>query len=260
MMGRSQSQEVKGTFEKDTIKFTIRQMGAEGTVTVKLTAKDRAEGTMEVTAQGQKITGTLSMTRAASAAASASTEKKGPRKDDAMEAYRPLFRKEIPAIAVATGLPAVENAVKVLREEFGLELIVLAGAEADFSAQTLARANVGVALLPEFLRERSGAVSNTAEALTSTGLPLALTSSAQSGTRHLPLAAVHAIRFGLDASDALKSVTLSPARLARIEGRIGSLERGRDADIVLYTGDPFVMTSRVRMVIVEGKIIHEAKP
>ncbi len=261
-MGRSQSQDVKGTFDKDTIKFTIRQMGAEGSVTVKITTPDRAEGTMEMTLQGQRISGILAMTRTgpSTSAGAASTDKKGPRKDDALEAYRPLFRKEIPVIAVATGLPAVENAVKVIREEFGLELIVLAGAEADFSAQTLARANVGVALLPEFLRERAGAVSNTAEALASTGLPIALTSSAQSGTRHLPLAAVHAIRFGLDAHDALKSVTLNPARLARIDARIGSLERGRDADVVLYTGDPFVMTSRVRMVLIDGKIVHEAKP
>jgi imidazolonepropionase-like amidohydrolase len=234
-------------------------MGAEGSVTIKLTAADTAEGTLDIAVQGQKVTGAVRMTRT-STTASAPAEKKGPRKDESLEAFRPLFRREIPALAVAVGLPAVENAVKVLRDECNVDVFVLAGAEADFSAQAVARAGVGVVLGAEVLRERHGSVSNAAEALASMGVPIAFGSGAASGTPHLVLQAVHAVRYGLDTHDALKAVTVNPARLARQEARLGAIERGRDADIVLYTGDPFLLTSRVRMVLIDGRIVHEVKP
>ena len=47
--------------------------------------------------------------------------------------------------------------------------------------------------------------------------------------------------------------------VAAFDARLGSIERGRDADLVLFSGDPFTMTSRIRFVIIDGRIVHESK-
>ena len=59
-------------------------------------------------------------------------------------------------------------------------------------------------------------------------------------------------------SGVLKSLTVNPSRMLKLDGRIGAIERGRDADLVLFTGDPFSPASRVKYVIVDGKIVYEA--
>ena len=114
-----------------------------------------------------------------------------------------------------------------------------------------------MAVGPDFLIERRGAVVNVAEALASQGVTIGFASSAATGTRHLPLSAAYAVRNGLDPFDALKALTVSPARMLKLEGRLGSIERGRDADLVLWSGDPFAVTSRIRYVIIDGRIVHE---
>jgi len=258
-MGRSQSQEVKGTFQNGELKFTLKQMGAEATVTLKI-QDDKAEGTFDANFQGQKITGPVSARRTSTTpGAAASDGKKGPRKDDQLEPYRAVFRREAPVLAVARDLPSIENAVRLLRDDFNVDFCIVGGEEADFASQAVARGNAGAVFGPDVLRERRGATTNLAEALASTGVPIAFASGAQSGTRHLPLQLVYAVRHGLDGYDALKAVTVNPARILKMDARLGALERGRDADIVLYTGEPYLMTSRVRMVIVDGKVVHEQK-
>ena len=77
--------------------------------------------------------------------------------------------------------------------------------------------------------------------------------------RALPLTAAYAVRYGLDPFDALKALTINPARMLKLDSRMGSIERGRDADLVLFTGDPFAMTSRVKIVIIGGAVVYEGK-
>ena len=258
--GRSQSQEIQGTFEKDELKFSMRQMGAEASITLKVSGPDMLDGTFTANFQGQTINGTVSMTRTSSTPGAApAAAQKGPRKEDALEPYRGLLRREIPAICVARDLPAIENAVKVFRDDFNVEFFILGASEADFASHVIARGGAGAAFGPDAVRERRGGMTNLAEAVASTGVPIAFCSGAQSGTRHLPLQVVHAVRHGLDGFDALKAVTSNAARLLKADTRIGALERGRDADIVLYTGDPFLLTSRIRYVIIDGKIVHETQ-
>jgi imidazolonepropionase-like amidohydrolase len=61
----------------------------------------------------------------------------------------------------------------------------------------------------------------------------------------------------MDADEALKALTINPARLYRIDDRVGSLEKGKDADLVIFSGDPFEISSRVLRVLVSGQ---EVKP
>jgi imidazolonepropionase-like amidohydrolase len=63
-----------------------------------------------------------------------------------------------------------------------------------------------------------------------------------------------AVRHGLPADAALAAVTITPAKLLGVEGRVGSIAAGRDADFVALTGDPFDLTSAVRWTMTDGSI------
>jgi imidazolonepropionase-like amidohydrolase len=65
-----------------------------------------------------------------------------------------------------------------------------------------------------------------------------------------------AVRGGLEADDALAAITAEPARILGIDDRVGSVEVGKDADIVLYDGDPFSYATRIVAVLVDGVMAH----
>jgi imidazolonepropionase-like amidohydrolase len=67
-----------------------------------------------------------------------------------------------------------------------------------------------------------------------------------------------AVKYGMDPLEALKAITINPAKLIGMEDRIGSLEAGKDADIVLYDGDPFDIQTGVKKVFINGKIVYDS--
>ena len=67
--------------------------------------------------------------------------------------------------------------------------------------------------------------------------------------------AAYAVRHGLDPAAALAAVTLTPARLLGLDQRVGSLEPGKDADFVVFSGEPFELTSRIEVVVCNGAIV-----
>ncbi len=260
----TQPEKVEGTFEGGELKIERVAQGFKAEIALRLAAADHLRGTWKVAGPGVELRGTAEARRVAGVPAEAvpaapKPELKEPRKEDALEPYRKLFAREIPAVVEARDLPALETATRVFRTDFALDTVILGSEEAAWAGDLLFERGAGVAFGPDFLVERRGAVVNGAEALASQGIPVAFTSSALSATRQLPLTAAYAVRHGLDPFDALKAVTITPARMLKLDGRIGAIERGRDADLVLFAGDPFSVTSRVRVVIIDGRIVHEAK-
>ena len=67
-----------------------------------------------------------------------------------------------------------------------------------------------------------------------------------------------AVKAGMDPFEALRAITINPARHLGVEDCVGSLEVGKDADIVLTEGDPLFSDSTVHMVLLNGKVVHEA--
>jgi imidazolonepropionase-like amidohydrolase len=66
------------------------------------------------------------------------------------------------------------------------------------------------------------------------------------------------VKYGLPEEEALRSITITPAELLGLSDRIGSIEKGKDADIRILNGDPLDARSRVLMVIIDGEVVYEA--
>ncbi|MEI6602764.1 MAG: amidohydrolase [Clostridia bacterium] len=76
--------------------------------------------------------------------------------------------------------------------------------------------------------------------------------------QHLPLCAAVAAREGMDETEALKAITIYAAELNKIDDRVGSLEAGKDADIVIFNGHPLVVKTKVIKTIINGDVVYEA--
>lgn len=73
--------------------------------------------------------------------------------------------------------------------------------------------------------------------------------------QYLPLSAGLAVRGGLDRDEALKAITIYPAQITGIADRVGSIEPGKDADIIIFSGDPLSVSDTPDTVIINGKVI-----
>ncbi|MFQ6097426.1 MAG: amidohydrolase family protein [Armatimonadota bacterium] len=186
-------------------------------------------------------------------------EPQRPRRDGESETLRALFREKVPALVVANRPDEIRNAVKVFCEEYGLDLLVLGASEGDRLASELRAAGVAAAIGPEIIREERGREVNPAAVLARVGVPVAFQSQGTSATQFLRITAAHAVRPGMAATDALRAVTVRPAQLLGLDHRIGCLEAGRDADLVVLSGDPLELTSRVEKVFVNGVLAYDAE-
>ncbi|WP_241156290.1 amidohydrolase family protein [Leucobacter chromiireducens] len=144
-----------------------------------------------------------------------------------------------------------------IASEFDVQLVVNHGTEAHKLAVELAERDVPVIFGP-LLSSRGKVESAEADPanaakLVAAGVRVALTTDHPVvPQQYLALQAGIAVRAGLAWEDALAAVTSVPAEIARIEDRVGGLDAGRDADLVLWTGDPFAASTRAVAVWVDG--------
>jgi imidazolonepropionase-like amidohydrolase len=96
---------------------------------------------------------------------------------------------------------------------------------------------------------------NTAGLLAEAGIPLALTAGDLGGESALPHQACFAIRHGLSFEAAMKATTSMPAGILGVADRVGALEQGMDADLVLWKGKPFAPASRPVLVMIQGEVV-----
>jgi len=180
-----------------------------------------------------------------------------PRRDTNLELLRGLFKREMPVLVHASRADEIRNTLKVFRDEFNLDVIILGGEDGYRVTDELRKYNVGVAVGPDILRYEKGRPINNADLLTRNRLRVALHTSATSGTQYLPMNAAYAVRYGMDRDNAFRAVTIYPAELLHVDDRIGSIDEGKDADLVILSGEPFDFRSRVEKVIVNGRIVFE---
>ena len=102
----------------------------------------------------------------------------------------------------------------------------------------------------------AGSASAPAGHSAAAGIPVSIITDAPViPQQYLSLCAGQAVKAGMDPFLALQAITINPARHIGVDDRVGSLEAGKDADVVLTDGDPLVSDTRVRYVIVDGKLL-----
>lgn len=176
-----------------------------------------------------------------------------------MEALADVLSGELTAMITAHRSHDIMTALR-LQEEFGFNMILDGAAEAYLVLDEIKKAGVPVIIHPTMIRtygDTKNASFTTAGKLAEAGIPFAFQSGYEGyvpKTRIVLFEAAMATAYGLSRTKALEALTSAPAQMLGIDNRVGSLKEGKDADIVLFDGDPFQYTTHVKSVIVDGEV------
>ena len=171
-----------------------------------------------------------------------------------------------PLILTADRVDDIEAAIRLARDEH-IHVIVDSGAEAWMIAPKLAAAHVGVITgamnnIPTTFDTLNQRQENAA-ILRRAGVDVTLVGNAGGGdeegfnARNVKFEAGNAVAYGMSHDDALRAVTLAPATMLGVADRVGSLAPGKDANIVVWSGDPFEFSTNVEHVFVRGREYHD---
>jgi len=146
-----------------------------------------------------------------------------------------------------------------LKDEFGFDLTLHHSTEAFKLAPELAKRGISAVVLP--LGDRIGLGEDVMAGpyvLWKAGVKIAMhTDAPVISQKWLRLCAALAMRYGIPEEEALKMVTLNAAEIARVGDRVGSLEVGKDGDLVVFDGPWFEPASRVDLVVGDGRVVYD---
>ena len=184
---------------------------------------------------------------------------KRPPFDFKCEAMIPVLRKEIPLKLHAHQANDILTAIR-LAKEFDVLLTIEHVTEGHLIADKLAECPYPLAVGPSLTHASKFELQNksweTPGLLAAKGCQVSIiTDSPVIPQEYLPLCAGLAVKAGMDPFDALKAITINPARQIGIADRVGSIEIGKDADLVITDGDPMVSDTAIKTVFIDGKII-----
>jgi imidazolonepropionase-like amidohydrolase len=188
---------------------------------------------------------------------------KNPPFDMKMEAMIPVIKGEIPLKAHAHRADDILTSIRVAKE-FGVKLTLDHCTDGSLIADELAKegypAFVGPSLGSKSKIELQNKSFTTPKDLHDAGVPISIITDAPViPLQYLPMCAGLAVNAGLDTETAWKAITINPANQTGIGDRVGSLEPGKDGDVVIWTADPMVtLGAAAYMTIVDGKIVHKA--
>jgi imidazolonepropionase-like amidohydrolase len=181
-------------------------------------------------------------------------------RDLKMEAIAMVLNGEIPMRWHAHRSDDILTALRI-RDEFGFQMVLDHATEAHMVAGELVKrdipAVVGPTLSSKYKVELKGRSLATPGALTRAGVKVALTTDHHVvAIQYLHLALVMAVKEGLDRNVALRTVTINPAEIMGVADRIGSLAPGKDADVVIWSGDPLDIYQRAEQVFIDGRSVY----
>ena len=180
-----------------------------------------------------------------------------PAYDQKSEALIPVLNHEIPLKAHAHQANDIFTAIRIAKE-FGVGLTLEHVTEGHMIVDELAKENLPLAVGPTFGHASKFELQNktweTPGILAKAGCHVSIITDAPVTPLHyLPLCAGLAIKAGMDEYDALRAVTIKPAEHIGIADRVGSLEEGKDADVVIVDGCPFDVTGVIKHVLINGE-------
>lgn len=183
------------------------------------------------------------------------------RTDTRYAAMIPALNREIPVVVAAEGIAQINDALTWGKEE-NLRLVIRGGRDAIYVADRLKAENVPVILTstmaaPDRQQEGYDGAYGMPARLQAAGVKFAIAGGAGGlYSNRLPWEAGVAVAFGLSEEDALKAVTINAAEMMGVSDKVGSLEVGKQATLLITTGTPLDMMSNIEQAYIQGREIN----
>lgn len=175
------------------------------------------------------------------------------------ETLRKVINREIPLHAHAHRADDIGTIIRIA-EEFNLRLVLIHCTEGGKIADFISKKGIPAVLGPTIMwvskpetRQRS---FKTVVTLVKAGVKVALQTDSLTPMNFFQLLPMYAIKEGLTREEALNCVTINPAEILGIDNRVGSLDVGKDADIVIWSDHPFEFYSTVEQVFINGREVN----
>lgn len=195
-----------------------------------------------------------------------------PKKPGGLDAYFRLLRREVPAVVPSSTTGDILAALELV-DEFGIRMILTGTVEAWIVAEEIAKRDVRVIITPrqkrrpnEDISGPSGSTLENAAILKKAGVKFAIIPTSTyfetwgvvgRDMMALPMEAAFAVSGGLDEQTALEAITITAAEIIGVADRVGSLQVGKDADIIILDGHPFHHKTFVESTLINGKVLYE---
>ncbi len=188
---------------------------------------------------------------------------KRPPYDPKLEALIPVIQGKLPLKAHVHQANDIYTAIRIAKE-FQVGLALDHCTDGSLIADDLAKEGYSVAVGPSLGHATKFELKNKSFAtpgdLVQAGCQVSIiTDSPVIPQQYLALCAGLAVKSGMDEFDALKAITIQAARHIGVQDRVGSLEVGKDADLVIASGNPLVSDTKIQFVIIDGKVTYSVK-
>ena len=182
------------------------------------------------------------------------------REDFEKEPWMPVLQRVIPMKVHAHRADDILTAIRIAKE-FNIDITIDHGTEAHLIVDEVKASGFPVIVGTDLTSRSKLEVQNmnfkTNKILAEAGVLIAVTTDHPVALiQYLPLCAGLAVKEGLPMEEGLKAITINPAKICRVEQRVGSLEAGKDADIAIFTGNPMGVFTKTLYTISDGEIIY----
>ena len=177
-----------------------------------------------------------------------------------MEPWIPVLNREIPMKAHAHRADDILTAIRIAKE-FEVDITIDHGTESHLIVDEIKASGFPVIAGTELTSRSKLEVQNmnfkTNRILHEAGVLFAITTDHPVALiQHLPICAGLAVKSGLPMQEGLKAMTINAARICCVDDRVGSLRKGKDADIAIFSGNPMEIFTRTLYTIIDGEIIY----
>ena len=255
-----------GSFENGRLKLEFRGMGGqttlEGTIKDDVLTSKIALGRMGdqdlIARRTSKTAGSPPPRRSSASKPDEDGRPKPPKTEEGLEPLRAALEKRAALVVRCNRGAAIADVVELLEKE-GVPYVLTGVDDLVDDAGLLKGRKPAVMVGPETVFEDKGEVKNVAAQFADLDLPVLFGSGECKNAGLLPLHAAYAVRYGLSPADALAGLSSATAKAFRLDDRIGSLQKGRDADLVAFSGNPFEPQSRVLVVVCNGRVVVDRR-
>jgi len=183
------------------------------------------------------------------------------REDFKMEPWIPVLKGEIPLKAHAHRADDILTAIRIAKE-FEVDITIDHCTEGHLIAEKIKESGFPAIVGPDLTSRSKPEVRymdfRTNHILSEAGVVTAITTDHPvSLIQYLPLCAGLAVKAGMSVEDGLRAITIHAAQICRVDNRVGSLKKGKDADIAVFTGNPLEIMTQTLWTIINGEIVYK---